>query len=78
MDNRSVRNLVLAEAKTKKAREIPSLSEKKTGLLGDPIEELACCLATQFIIMVAVAVERSGRAWLASTIALVDVGVAGR
>ena len=69
---------MLVEAKTKKAREISSLSEKKTRLLGDPIEELACCLAAQFIIMVVVAVERSGRAWLASTIALVDVDVAGR
>ena len=69
---------MLAEAKTKKARGISSLSEKKTGLLGDPIEELACPLATQCNIRVAVAVEQSGRAWLASTIALVDVGVAGR
>jgi hypothetical protein len=69
---------VLVEAKTKKAKKIPRLSEKKTGLLGDPIEELASPLATQFIIRVSVAIERSGRTWLASTFALVDMGVAGR
>ena len=70
--------MALAEAKTKKAKKIPGLSEKKTGVLGDPIEELASPLATQFIIRVAVAIERSGRAWLASTFALADMGFAGR
>ena len=70
--------MALVEAKTKKAGKISSLSEKNTELLGDPIEELACPLATQCNSRVAVAVEQSGRTGLASPIALADLGVAGR
>jgi hypothetical protein len=68
--------VVQAEAKTKKVGKMSKLSEKNAGLLGDPYTELACPVATQFIIMVAVASEQSGRAWLASTVALADLGVA--
>ena len=54
------------------------MSEKNAGLLGDPIEELAYPLATQFIRMDAVAVEQSGRTWLASSSAVADMDAAGR